>query len=107
MPASEAARKSRLTACSSSLALPSVLLLPDLFLPLHSANSKRVIQNVPTFDFCADIVASVPDPISEGADGEPKKKRAPRKKKEVAPKDEDEEDAKPVKDEDDGDDYEE
>ncbi|ORY90235.1 histone-fold-containing protein [Leucosporidium creatinivorum] len=71
---------------------------------------KRVVQNVPTFDFCADIVAGVPDPISDetGADGEPKKKRAPRKKKEkeVAAKEEDEEDTKPGKDEDD-DDYEE
>jgi hypothetical protein len=103
MLASEAARRSRLTACS---------LLPPSSSPYSSLisliNSKRVVQNVPTFDFCADIVAGVPDPISDetGADGEPKKKRAPRKKKEAAPKEEEDEDTKPEKDEDD-DDYEE
>jgi hypothetical protein len=70
-------------------------------------SSKRTVTNVATFDFCADIVAAVPDPITDegGADGEPKKKRV-RKKKVVAKKEEQEEEededeeTKPVKDED-------
>ncbi|KAK4695283.1 Dr1-associated corepressor, partial [Phenoliferia sp. Uapishka_3] len=44
---------------------------------------KRTITATPTFDFCADIVASVPDPITEevGEDGAPVKKKRVRKPK--------------------------
>lgn len=56
-------------------------------------------------DFCADIVASVPDPITDEDAGEAKKKkRAPRKKKDSSKKDDDfedegeePEDVKPIK----------
>lgn len=51
---------------------------------------KRTITSTELFDFCSDIVANVPDPITEedggagGAGGEPKKKR--QRKKPTAPK---------------------
>lgn len=75
-----------------------------LTFPLPHPHSKRTVNNVPTFDFCGDIVAGVADPISDetGAGGEPKKKRAPRKKKDTAAaaaakEEDDEDDEKPVK----------
>lgn len=50
---------------------------------------KRTINSNPTFDFCQDIVAEIPDPITpeEGAE-KPKPKRKSRAKKVVEAKEE-------------------
>jgi hypothetical protein len=49
---------------------------------LAAACRKRTITNVATFDFLADVVAGVADPITEeGGDDAPKKTRAKRKPK--------------------------
>lgn len=43
---------------------------------------KRTILNTSIFDFCSDIVANVPDPLTPETGDKPKRKRAPPKKKE-------------------------
>lgn len=60
-------------------------------LPPLALDRKRTVNSVATFDFCADLVADVPDPIGD-EDEQTKKKRAPRKKKVAEEVDEMEED---------------
>lgn len=67
------------------LPFPAVALGALRRLSSHSvfAPSKRTVTQIPTFDFCADIVAGVADPITEqvGDDGAPLKKKRVRKPK--------------------------
>ena len=94
--------KARLSLADSSA---KVLILPRPRPP--TLCRKRTVNSVATFDFCADLVADVPDPIGD-EDEQPKKKRAPRKKKAAEAGDEaDEMDEDKVKPEGDSDEDEE
>lgn len=46
----------------------------------HTTSRKRTITATPNFDFCTDIVASVPDPITPVDGDKPKRKRVSKPK---------------------------